>query len=105
MSSGLEGRVERLMEALDPQPAQMIAVVIVRFGGSVDPAALRDGEHAIGKYATACLLGGSARERRRELKRLRESGAYDRDPWGQRAISGDEVKSVSGGSTVGDPGP
>jgi len=79
MSNGLETRIERLMEAVNPEPPMLKIVVLIYYGG-VDPEAVKPPQHYIGKFATAVFLGGTEREQRKALRRIRASGEYDQLP-------------------------
>jgi hypothetical protein len=94
----LEERIENLTERLVPEPPGMLAIVMfalnVQAHGETDAAATSLECHTVGRHAVAFLVGGSEKERRTELKRLRASGEYDRDPfaWTPPAITeGDAV--------------
>lgn len=98
MSGSLEARIERLQEQVRPEPAELVTVVLLHITPVEESAVLRDGFHRVGKYGVATFLGGTEKERQRALKRLRQSGTYDVDPyaWTPSAITEGEVKAISG---------
>ncbi len=73
----LKDQVERLTERLNPTPPEMLTVVLRRVCPVEDPGAVQPPWYVVGKYATAAFMGGTPRERWREVKRLRKSGEYD----------------------------
>ncbi len=75
--NGLKGRIERIQEQLNPTPPEMLCVVLRRVSPVQDPGAVQPPWYVVGKYATAAFMGGTPRERWREVKRLRKSGEYD----------------------------
>jgi hypothetical protein len=101
MSNGLEARVERLTEQLHPEPAELIAVILLQITPVPEDAVVRPGCYRVGKYGIATFMGGTEKERQREVKRLRRSGTYDTDPFAWTPpISGEdgERKAIRGGS-------
>ena len=80
MTNGLKTRIARITKTLAPDPPQMVTVIVRRFGGIADPTTITPPMYYLGKYAIVQFLGGTATERRRELKRLRASKRYDRLP-------------------------
>jgi|WetSurMetagenome_2_1015567.scaffolds.fasta_scaffold06376_5 hypothetical protein len=99
MNNGLQARVERLTEQLHPEPAELLTVVLLQFTPVEEGARLHDGFHRVGKYGIAAFMGGTEKERRKEVKRLRDSGAYDADPFTRAINDGDqgEHQAVSEG--------
>ena len=100
MSNGLESRIERLTEQLRPEPGELVAVVLRQFTPIPEDAILCDGFYRVGQFGIATFLGGTPKEKKLELRRLRASGEYDKDPCGQRAISEDEVKAINEGERL-----
>jgi len=94
----LEARVERLQEQLDPEPRELITVILLQLIPVPEGAVIRPGCYRIGRFGIATFWGGTARERKRELKRLRTSGEYDKDPFAWTPpISGGETKAIGEG--------
>ncbi len=77
MSNGLKNRLERLSETLNPTPPVMLTVVLRRFAPIEDPEAIQPPQYCVGRYGVAMFLGGTPRQRWREVRRLRRSGEYD----------------------------
>ena len=86
MNGDLAGRIERLQEQLCTEPLGLLTVILLQAAPLEKDTALREGFHRLGRYATCFFLGGTAQEQQRELKLLKKSGKYDRDPYGPRPI-------------------
>ena len=78
MSTALESRVEKLMEALHPEPERLMVVVFRSFTPVRKPALVTRPYFVLGRYATGFFVGGTQRERQRALRKLRASKEFDR---------------------------
>lgn len=101
MSGGLAERLERLQEQMQPGPGELQAIVLATLNLLYTEASDRERDtacdpgiqeyHAIGTHRIVFLTGGSPKERKAELRRLRQSGVYDVDPFKWTPpISGDD---------------
>ncbi len=74
----VKDQLERLTEELHPEPPELISIVMLRFIPIEHPEDVRLPLHYVGRFAVCTFIGGTEKEQRRELKRLRESGLYNR---------------------------
>ncbi len=76
----LEARVDRISEQLNPQPAEMVSVILVHYSEIEDREAITPPNYYVGRYATVTFLGGTEGQRREAVRRMRRSGWFDRAP-------------------------
>jgi hypothetical protein len=89
MSNGLKNRIDRIQDTLTPQPPPRMIVFIVQRPTPIENPAGKRTMHVIGKYAECVLVGGTPREQRQALRRLRATGEYDRPPTYARPAIGE----------------
>ncbi len=94
----LKDQVERLTERVNPEPPEMLTVVLRRFAPIEDPEAIQPPQYCVGRYGVAMFLGGTPRQRWREVRRLRKSGEYDTPLGSPEAANDREISETAQGT-------
>jgi hypothetical protein len=84
----LRQRMDRLEDRLNPNPENLLTILVTQFTPITDPKSIKAPRHYVSPHFVAIFLGGTEAQRRKELKRLRRDPKYQRDPLRRSAQAG-----------------